>query len=112
MNWLNDCPLIWHWHGYGFEPWYVQIKLSFCQNSFWHECERLETLVEPRGTGKTTTKKDIGKPWELSRNHFESKNKLHFREELRTISETAWRSRNIVFRVWKGLECCVRIKGL
>jgi len=21
MNWLNDCALIWHWHGYGFELW-------------------------------------------------------------------------------------------
>jgi len=21
MNWLNGCALIWHWHGYGFEPW-------------------------------------------------------------------------------------------
>jgi len=21
MNWLNDCALIWYWHGYGFKPW-------------------------------------------------------------------------------------------
>jgi len=21
MNWLNGCALIWHWHGYEFEPW-------------------------------------------------------------------------------------------
>jgi len=20
MNWLNDCALNWHWHGYEFEP--------------------------------------------------------------------------------------------
>jgi len=21
MNWLNNCALIWHRHGYGFKPW-------------------------------------------------------------------------------------------
>jgi len=21
MNWLNGYALIWHWHGYGLEPW-------------------------------------------------------------------------------------------
>jgi len=40
MNWLNSCALIWHWHGYGFKPWWTQINLSFCQNFFWHEGER------------------------------------------------------------------------
>jgi len=42
MNWLNGCALIWHWHDYGFKPWWIQTKLSFCQNFFWHECERAE----------------------------------------------------------------------
>jgi len=29
MNWLNGCALIWHWYGYGFEPWWTQTKLYF-----------------------------------------------------------------------------------
>jgi len=28
MNWLNGCALIWHWNGYGSEPWWNQIRLS------------------------------------------------------------------------------------
>jgi len=36
MNWLNGCALM--WYGYGFE----QIKLSFCQISFWYEFEGVE----------------------------------------------------------------------
>jgi len=34
--------MIWYWHGYGFEPWWFQTKLYFCQNFFWHECESAE----------------------------------------------------------------------
>jgi len=47
MNWLNGCALIWHWNGYGFKPWWNQIRLSFCEFYFWHEGERVdETLDE------------------------------------------------------------------
>ena len=50
MNWLNGYALIWQLAWYGFEPWWTQAKLSFCQNFIWHEGGRAkETLAAKRG---------------------------------------------------------------
>jgi len=39
VKWLCiDLTLVW----YELEPWWDQIKLSFCEFYIWHECEKLE----------------------------------------------------------------------